>query len=91
MEHSQTELDLDLDGPADGMQRRLGPADVVQIRLLLRVPLAQRIRAMLDMQESVLESWHARLRKAHPELNDLDLCRLMADSADKHRPTGAGG
>ena len=78
MEHSQTELDLqDLDGPADDLQRRLGPADVAQIRLLLRVPPAQRIRAMLDVQEIVLESWRARLRKAQPELNDLDLCRLM--------------
>jgi hypothetical protein len=80
MERGQTELDLarrDLNGPANELQRRLGPADVAQIRLLLRVLPAQRIRAMLDMQEIVLESRHARLRKAHPELNDLDLCRLM--------------
>lgn len=59
------------------LKRRLGPTDKDQIRLLLRVPPEQRLRTMLDMQEVILNSWHIRLRKAHPELSNLDLCRLM--------------
>ncbi|GAB4427793.1 MAG: hypothetical protein Fur0044_25620 [Anaerolineae bacterium] len=59
------------------LKRRLGPPDKEQIRLLLRVAPEQRLRTMLEMQEVILNSWHTRLRKAHPELSDLDLCRLM--------------
>ena len=59
------------------LKRRLGPADKDQIRLLLRVSPAQRILTMLDMQDLILDGWHTRLRQAHPELNDLDLCHLM--------------
>ena len=62
MGHSQTKIDLtrqDLEGSADGLQRRLEPADVAQIRLLVRIPPAQRVRAMLEMQEIMLKSWHA--------------------------------
>lgn len=61
----------------EALKRRLGPADKDQIRLLLRVPPEQRLRTMLDMQEVILNSWHTRLRKAHPELSNLDLCRLI--------------
>jgi hypothetical protein len=32
---------------------------------------------MLDMQDIVLDSWRLRLRKAHPELSDLEVCHLM--------------
>lgn len=59
------------------LRLRLGPADEEQIRLLMRVPPGQRILTMLDMQDIILTNWHTRLRKAHPELNDLELCRLM--------------
>jgi hypothetical protein len=59
------------------LERRLGPADETQIRLLLRVPPEQRILTMLEMQTIILDSWHARLRQAYPELNDLELCQLM--------------
>jgi hypothetical protein len=59
------------------LKRRLGPADKDQIRLLLRVPPAQRLRTMLEMQAVILNGWRARLRRAHPELSDLELCRLM--------------
>jgi hypothetical protein len=59
------------------LKQRLGPTDKDQIRLLLRVSLEQRLRTMLDMQEIILTNWHIRLRKTHPELSDLDLCRLM--------------
>lgn len=65
------------DQAAQDLARRLGPPDILQIRLLMSVPHAQRLRTMLDMQDIVLDSWRARLRKAHPELSDLELCRLM--------------
>lgn len=59
------------------LQRRLGPADVQQIRLLLRVPPEQRIQTMLNMQSMVLNMWQSRLRRVHPELTDLELTRLV--------------
>ena len=58
-------------------QQRLGPADELQIRLLLRVSPAQRLRTMMDMQDALLDGWVARLRRSHPELSDLELCRMM--------------
>ena len=59
------------------LKYRLGSVDKGQIRLLLRVSPAQRILTMLDMQDLILDGWHTRLRQAHPELSDLDLCHLM--------------
>lgn len=59
------------------LKRRLGPVDKAQIRLLLRVPPTQRLLTMLDMQDVILDGWHTRLRRPHPELSNLDLCRLM--------------
>ena len=57
--------------------RQLGPADELQIQLLLRVPPAQRIRTMLDMQDALLTTWRERLRRTHPDLSDLALCWMM--------------
>ena len=59
------------------LKRRLGPADEAQIRLLLHVSPGQRLRTMLDMQAIILNTWRARLRRSHPELSDLELCRLL--------------
>ena len=59
------------------LKERLGPADETQIRLLLQVSPAQRLQTMLEMQAVILNTWQARLRQAHPELSDLELCRLM--------------
>ncbi len=59
------------------LQRRLGPADVQKIQLLLRVPPAERIRTMLKVQTLIINTWRTRLRAAHPELNDLELCQLV--------------
>lgn len=59
------------------LQRRLGRADIQQIRLLLRVSPAQRIQTMLGMQSLILNTWRTRLRRAHPELSDLELTRLV--------------
>jgi hypothetical protein len=59
------------------MEARRDTSDELQIRLLLRVSPAQRIRNMLEMQDALLTVWRERLRKAHPELTDLELCRLL--------------
>ncbi len=59
------------------IKARLGPADELQIRLLLRLPPARRLQTMLEMQEIWLDTVRARLRRAHPELSDLELTRLM--------------
>jgi hypothetical protein len=59
------------------LKERLGPVDQTQIRLLLQVSPAQRLQTMLEMQAVVLNTWRVRLRQAHPELSDLELCRLM--------------
>lgn len=58
-------------------ERRLDSGDEFQIQLLLRVPPAQRIRAMLVQQDILLSTWGARLRQAHPGLSDLALCQVM--------------
>ena len=65
------------DKTLSNLRARLGPADETQIRLLLRVSPAQRLQTMLEMQAVILNTWQARLRRAHPELSDLELCRLM--------------
>lgn len=59
------------------LQRRLGRADVQQIRLLLRVPPERRIQTMLRMQKVVLNTWFDQLRRSHPDLTNLELCRLV--------------
>lgn len=62
---------------SEDLKRRLGPADKAQIRLLLRVSPAQRLQTMLEMQAIILNMWRSRLRRAHPQLSDLELCRLL--------------
>ncbi len=61
----------------DVLERRLNDVDIQQIQLLLRVPPAQRLKTMLTMQSMVLNMWRGRLGKSHPQLNDLDLTRLV--------------
>lgn len=68
---------LAVDYPKEHMERILGPADELQIRLLLRLPPAQRVSTMLSLQEVLLRTWRERLRRAYPHLTDLALCRIM--------------
>ena len=63
--------------PKSKPESRLGPADVEQIRLTLSVPPGQRMRNMLDMQNLLLNIWHERIRRAYPELSDLERTRLV--------------
>ena len=56
---------------------RLGPVDELAIRLLLRVSPAQRLRTMLDLQDILLDGLRYRLRQAHPDLSDYQICLLM--------------
>lgn len=66
-----------IDGRKPKPASRLGPADVEQIRLTLSVPPGQRMRNMLDMQNLLLNIWHERMRRAYPELSDLERTRLV--------------
>lgn len=59
------------------LRQRLGPVDELQIRLLLRVSPAQRITTMWNFQQMMLQSRFHRLRKIHPNLSNLEICRLM--------------
>jgi hypothetical protein len=63
----------------EAFKRRLGPADEQQIRLLLQVSPGLRLQAMLTMQTAILQDWQTRLRRSHPELTNLELCRLLFD------------
>lgn len=69
---------------ATDLKRRLGQADKAQIQLLLRVSPAQRLQTMLEMQAVILNIWRSRLRRAHPQLSDLELCRLMFERLSHH-------
>ena len=55
----------------------LGEADELQIRLLMRLPPAQRLRTMMKLQALWLDTVRARLRRAYPHLSDYELTVLM--------------
>lgn len=59
------------------VQQRLGDADELQIQLLMRLSPARRMQTMLELQAAWLAGVRARLRRAHPELSDYALTRLM--------------
>jgi len=59
--------------------RRLGPTDELQLCLLMRVPPERRVRTMMSTAAVIMNSLRARLSQVHPELDDLELCRLMFD------------
>jgi hypothetical protein len=61
----------------DELRRRLGPPDILQIRLLMRVAPEQRVATMLSKRSIVLGTWRNRLRKSHPKLSDLELWQLI--------------
>lgn len=57
--------------------RELGPADEEQIRLLMRLPPARRLRSLMELQALWLDTVRARLRRAYPHLSDYELTVLM--------------
>lgn len=57
--------------------RLLGPADELQIRLLMRLPPARRVQTLLELQAFWLNNVRARLRRAYPDLSDYELTLLM--------------
>jgi len=61
------------------LRQRLGPADELQIRALLKVDPAERILTMLKMQAMVINMWRERLERRYPDLTDLEICQLMFD------------
>jgi hypothetical protein len=61
----------------EALRRRLGPTDELQIRLLMSVPPECRVRTMMSTAAVIMNSLRDRLRQAHPEMSDLEICRLM--------------
>jgi predicted amino acid racemase len=59
------------------LKRRLGPPDLLQIRLLLRIPPERRVQTMLNMQAVILNTRFARLREMHPEMDKMEMTRLV--------------
>ena len=84
-EQTVTQPKLDLEA-VERLRQRLGPADEQQIRLLLAVSPGQRLRTMMDLQEIALNTWQHRLRKAHPELDDLSLTLLIFERLHHAKP-----
>jgi hypothetical protein len=76
---TQPKLDLEA---VERLRQRLGPVDELQIQLQMSVSQAQRIRNMIKLRSVMMNSWRRRLRKAHPELNDLDLTMLVYERLD---------
>jgi hypothetical protein len=66
------------DSSLEAMRRRLGPTDELQLCLLMRVPPERRVRTRMSTAAVIMNSLRVRLQ-AHPELDDLELCRLMFD------------
>jgi len=62
------------------IRTRLGSADELQIRLLLRLPPARRLQTMMEMQAVWLDAVRARLRRLHPDLSDFELTRLTFET-----------
>ncbi len=63
----------------EALQRRLGPIDELQIQLLMGIPPERRVQTMASTAAAIMNGLRDRLRRAHPELSDLELCRLMFD------------
>jgi len=71
------------------LRQRLGPIDELQIRLLLRVPPEKRLETMFQLQTTLLKNRFRRLRRLHPGLSNLEVCRLMFDrlkQSDSYAP-----
>lgn len=50
-----------------------GRLDLEQMRLLARVPVAKRVRAMLEAQALAMSIVRGRLRRQHPHLSQREL------------------
>ena len=62
---------------AETIQRTLGRADELQIRLLMQLSPARRMQTLMELQALWLDSVRARLRRAYPHLSDYELTLLM--------------
>jgi hypothetical protein len=59
------------------LRQRLGPVDKKQVELIVAASPAQRIRNMLALSDYIRNTRQMQLRKSHPQLSDLERCRLM--------------
>ena len=61
-----------------------GPLDLDQMRLLARVPVAKRIRSMLEAQYLVMSIVRGRLRRQHPDLSQREINLLVLEEVSRH-------
>ncbi|MBP7961156.1 MAG: hypothetical protein KBG20_02020 [Caldilineaceae bacterium] len=68
------------------LRHRLKPPDEEQRRAFLRIPPAERMRMMLEMQSLVKDAYRNKLREEHPDLDNLSLTRLVFERLDRDEP-----
>ncbi len=61
-----------------------GPVDLEQVRLLARVPVAKRLRTMLEAQALAMSIVRGRLRRQHPNLPQRELNLLVIQETYSH-------
>ena len=68
------------------LRHRLKPPNEEQRRAFLRIPPAERMRMMLEMQSLVKDAYRSKLREEHPDLDNLSLTRLVFERLDRDEP-----
>ncbi|MFQ6057342.1 MAG: hypothetical protein ACE5MB_00480 [Anaerolineae bacterium] len=61
-----------------------GPLDLEQLRLLARVSVAKRIRAMLEAQAMAMGIVRGRLRRQYPHLTQREINLLVLKEVSRH-------
>jgi len=54
-----------------------GPLDLEQLRLLAQVPVAKRVRTMLEAQALAMSIVRGRLRRQYPQLSQREINLLV--------------
>ena len=61
-----------------------GPLDLEQLRLLARVPVAKRLRTMLEAQALAMSVIRGRLRRQYPHLSQREINLLVLKKVSRH-------
>ena len=65
-------------------ERPWGPLDLEQLRLLARVPVAKRVRTMLEAQALAMSVIRGRLRRQYPHLSQREINLLVLKKVSRH-------
>jgi len=61
-----------------------GPLDFEQLRLLARVPVAKRVRTMLEAQALAMSIVRGRLRRQYPQLSQREINLLVLKEVSRN-------